>query len=134
VGSLSNAAVHIVETPFDTWRLAFFTPAELAQASLSGPDADPDVDGATNWHEFLAGTDPRNPLSVLRVAIDAHTGAAILKFVAGSNHGYTLQYRDNLTAGAWLDLTNLSAAATNRIIIYPDSAGSAARYYRVSAP
>src|SRR5207237_860066 len=59
VGALSNATVRVVETPFDTWRLGFFTAAELAQPAISGPDADPDGDGATNWQEFLAGTDPR---------------------------------------------------------------------------
>ncbi|MFA6243494.1 MAG: hypothetical protein WC655_21315, partial [Candidatus Hydrogenedentales bacterium] len=30
----------------------------------NGPNGDPDLDGATNTYEFLAGTDPRDPDSV----------------------------------------------------------------------
>jgi hypothetical protein len=134
---LSNATVHVIETPFDTWRLGYFTATELTQPAVSGANADPDGDGASNWQEFLAGTDPRNPLSVLRVTADAQTGAANIRFLAASNHGYTLQYRDRLTTGAWLDLTNIGVAPLNRDVIYTDAISSGAstqRFYRVTAP
>jgi hypothetical protein len=137
VGALSNATVRIVETPFDTWRLGYFTAAELAQPAISGTNADPDSDGASNWQEFLAGTDPRDPMSALKVTMNAQAGNAMIRFLAASNHGYTLQYRDSLTVGSWLDLTNLGVAATNRAIIYTDSFSpsiSAQRFYRVRAP
>jgi hypothetical protein len=134
LGALTNATVHITEAPFDAWRLIYFTPAELALPGISGPDADPDSDGATNWQEFLAGTDPRNPLSVLRVAISAPTGAALIHFLAASNHGYTLQFRDDLRTGSWADLTNFSPSITNRNLIVSDPLGSPQRFYRISAP
>jgi alpha-tubulin suppressor-like RCC1 family protein len=37
-----------------------FTPAELADATISGPLADPDHDGVPNLLEFALGSDPRN--------------------------------------------------------------------------
>ena len=135
-GAFSNATVQILDTPFDGWRFANFSAAELAQPGVSGPDADPDHDGAGNHQEFLAGTDPRSAASVLRVSLDAQTNTAILRFLAGSNRAYTLQYRDSLITGSWLDFTNLPPAATNQTVICTDPlpAGLTNRFYRVSAP
>jgi hypothetical protein len=82
----------------------------------------------------MAGTDPRNALSVLRVSIDALSGAALVHFSAASNHGYTLQFRDNLMNGTWSDLTNIPVAPSNRTILYSDPFGATQRFYRVSAP
>lgn len=136
VGAFSNATVQILDTPFDGWRFANFSTTELAQPGVSGPDADPDHDGAGNHQEFLAGTDPRSAASVLRVSLDAQTNTAILRFLAGSNRAYTLQYRDSLNTGPWLDFTNLPPAATNQTVICTDPlpAGLTNRFYRVSAP
>jgi len=110
----------------------------LGRSTAVGPVGNdiPDHDGATNYQEFLAGTDPRNATSVLRVSIDAQTNTAILRFLAVSNRAYTLQYRDSLAAGSWLDFTNLPPAMTNRTVICTDSFpfGTTNRYYRVSAP
>ena len=52
---------------YEDWAVGHFTPEELADSSISGRDSDPDGDGLTNWQEFLAGTDPRNGNSVLRI-------------------------------------------------------------------
>lgn len=135
LGSFSNAVVRILDTPFDSWRFSYFTAAELADAGISGPDADPDHDGATNLQEFEAGTDPRDGASVLRMKIDAATNTAHVSFSAGSNHGYTLQYRDDLNQGAWLDLTNFLPlpAASTRLYVDPLPAGQTNRFYRVLA-
>jgi hypothetical protein len=134
VWALSNATIHVVDSPFDTWRLAYFTAAELAQPSISGTNADPDGDGAANWQEFLAGTDARNALNVLRVNIDAPSGAALIHFFAASNHGCTLQLRDSPRNGTCSDLTNIPVAPNNRTILYSDPFGATQRFYRVCSP
>ena len=49
------------------WAAAHFTAAELANAAISGANADPDGDRLTNGQEFLAWTDPKSADSVLQV-------------------------------------------------------------------
>ena len=53
---------------YETWAVANFNSQELADPGVSGPDADPDGDGLSNWQEFLAGTNPRNANSVLQIS------------------------------------------------------------------
>lgn len=135
VGSLRNPVVRILDTPFDGWRFARFTASELTNSIVSGVDADPDHDSASNWQEFLAGSDPCDAASVLRMKIDAVTNEAHVSFSVGSNHTYTLQYRDALAAGGWLDLTNFPPVPTNRTLLYFDPLpdGRTNRIYRVVA-
>ncbi len=46
-------------TTFAAWQLQYFSEAERADASLSGPNADPDADGLSNLVEYAMGLDPR---------------------------------------------------------------------------
>lgn len=45
--------------PFALWQTKFFTAGELADPLISGPDADPDFDGLSNFHEYAFVLDPR---------------------------------------------------------------------------
>jgi len=63
-----QASINLGGTPdgqldFATWQAALFTPAQLADPALSGPDADPDLDGWGNFMEFALGSLPRNSQS-----------------------------------------------------------------------
>jgi hypothetical protein len=49
-------AIH--DTPFDQWRHSRFSPGQLADPAVSGPEADPDKDGTNNLLEFFSGGDP----------------------------------------------------------------------------
>ncbi len=43
---------------FSDWRARFFTPAQLADPGITGPDKDPDRDQITNAAEYAFGTNP----------------------------------------------------------------------------
>jgi hypothetical protein len=49
--------------PID-WRAAYFSEAELLNATISGPLADADFDGVSNLLEHIFGTDPRDASSI----------------------------------------------------------------------
>ena len=46
------------------WNKSHFTPAEIGNAAISGPTADPDGDGASNLLELALGSDPRQTSGV----------------------------------------------------------------------
>ncbi len=50
---------------FASWRAATFDAAQLADQLVSGPDADPDGDGLSNFLEFALGTPPLDPANGL---------------------------------------------------------------------
>ncbi|MEK3722849.1 carboxypeptidase regulatory-like domain-containing protein [Paenibacillus sp. FSL H8-0034] len=49
-----------MKVPFDDWRYIYFTAAQLADPAISGPMADPDNDGLTNYTEYETGQDPNH--------------------------------------------------------------------------
>jgi hypothetical protein len=61
VGTPAADTVFLQDAPFDAWRLAEFTPQELMNPIISGPNADPDLDGLLNLLEYAFGFDPQAP-------------------------------------------------------------------------
>lgn len=56
----AGASVELVEPfAFENWLAQQFTPTELADASITGVDSDPDADGLSNRQEFEAATHPK---------------------------------------------------------------------------
>jgi hypothetical protein len=49
----------IAVTPYEAWKAANFTAAELNDPAISGDDADPDGDGRSNLLEYALGGNPR---------------------------------------------------------------------------
>jgi hypothetical protein len=108
----------------DAWEVAHF-----GQANVD-PQADADGDGATNLQEYLAGTDPRDAQSALRLSMHASSGATLEWFgVAGKR--YQVQFRASLSEGAWQNLGN-PVTGQGRIVQLPANGGEAAAgFYRV---
>ncbi|HXI82946.1 MAG TPA: immunoglobulin domain-containing protein [Verrucomicrobiae bacterium] len=147
VGSTNSAGATLTVNvptntdPFAAWQNQYFTPDELANPSFSGPDADPLGKGMSNTNQFLAGLNPTNPASALRIisavkqdsdvsiswtTAGAHTNAVQATGGDGSG-GYSTNFTD---ISGPIIITGSGDATTN----YADSGGATnnpARYYRV---
>jgi hypothetical protein len=97
-----------------------------------------DLDGQTNWQEYIAGTDPQKPGSYLKLnypLLTENRASLVLQFNALSNHTYTIQYRPSLLVGTWTRLADFVAFPTNRTASATNDMNSAAaRYFRLVTP
>ncbi|HEY5621164.1 MAG TPA: trypsin-like peptidase domain-containing protein [Pontiella sp.] len=92
---------------------------------------DPDVDGFTNYEEWVADTDPDDETSFL--AITAYTNASSLTFTSSTNRKYRVLFRTDLadtnelwqTEVSWFAPTNASQAGCSV------SSVSGSRFFRV---
>jgi len=121
-----------------TWKALYFTAAELLNPAISGDAADPDGDGHNNLQEYVAGTHPRDASSRLELAVLPGVGTELvrLRFDAPAGRSFALEFSLNPSGGGWQRLVQVPAAATNRVIVTPDSgsAGAGVRFYRVVTP
>ena len=102
--------------------------------SAADAAGDLDLDGMSNRAEFIAGTDPANNLSYLKIEQSVVPEASTVQFAGVSNHTYTIQFIDNLAAGTWSKLADLAARSTNFTLQIPDVTWTTNRFYRVATP
>jgi len=102
---------------------------------IHGADGDFDGDGRTNREEYLAGTNPADRNSVLRLVIDSVTNEDVsLSFQAMAARSYTVQGTHNLAAG-WGRLTDVAPGnEARRVSVVDETGGQAHRFYRVVTP
>ena len=79
----------------DAWATRHFGHSPLTPAEKA---ADEDGDGASNYDEFVAGTDPENSASVLRASISYTNGAATLVFPCREGKQYRIVWSSVLAA------------------------------------
>jgi len=95
--------------------------------------ADPDQDGMTNWQEWRAGTDPRNPLSVLKLrplSVDASAVTVTWQSVSGIT--YYVQRCTNLANPVFLSIkSNVVGLAGTTSYMDANAVGSGPCFYRV---
>jgi len=97
----------------------------LAQYGLTNFDADAaadtDLDGHRNWQEYLAGTDPLDGSSVLKVIQITTDGSSdTVKWLSSTGVTYNLVYTTNLVnPSGWIVYSNNVAptAPTNTITV-----------------
>jgi len=121
---------------YAVWAGERFTPAQLSNPAVSGADADPDHDGMSNYAEFIAGTNPLDAGSALKLDLSSTRGTngLALAFPSVSNRSYTLQTTSNLSPGTWLRLLDVPARPTNAAFQLPVIATNSARFFRVTTP
>jgi hypothetical protein len=123
----------------DSWTMQHFGhPTGLASDHSRAQD-DADGDGMSNLQEYLAGTDPLDPQSSLKLqvqGVEPGTGRPKLSFTAVAAIDYTLQYSHDLGSGIWHKLNDVPADPTTRILMLSDPGATSAptRFYRVVTP
>jgi hypothetical protein len=139
-GSVSQQArLGVVTTGLDNdhdgipndWETAYnFDPNNPADATQ-----DADGDGYSNHDEYIAGTDPRDPASYLQVDEITATGGVNITFRAAAERTYSVQYRDVLSSGTWINLEGVASLPNARVVTMTDpNPIGRARYYRLVAP
>ena len=135
VGTNTKAGYITAWTPFQTWQVQYFGSTENPSAAAS---MDADGDGQNNLAEFLAGTDPTNSVSALRITSVGREGNDIrVRWTTGLGKTNALQFTTGSAGGSYSTnfsdlflVTNTSDTVTN----YLDAGattGAATRYYRV---
>ena len=113
----------------DWWEIQYFN--NLFTAS---PDADSDGDGMSDRTEYLAGTDPTDPHSLLKLtaAASPEDNGVKLTWTSAPGKMYTLLSRESLETGAWQKLSEdlLATPPTNTYIDYA-TGDQPSGYYRI---
>jgi len=134
-GSNSLPAILTFLTDFDGDHLPDAWEVTYGFDTNSVNDADGDVDGdtMTNLQEYIAGTDPTDPASFLKVDSITAAGGATLKFGAVAARTYTILY-SGVPGAPWTKLTDVAAQPVNRVETIVDPGGTTNRFYRVVTP
>jgi hypothetical protein len=107
----------------------------LAQDQSRGSD-DPDGDGVTNLQEALAGTDPHNPNSFLRITeIRKVYNDIWIFFPQVINKRYQLQRTTSLTNPSWANVGIAQTANATNTTFIVDSGGAtlgSPQFYRIT--
>ena len=114
----------------DSWRLKYFG---TIYNVLSQASADADGDGANNWQEYVAGTDPLDAKSCLQAA--THQAAAsqsqdcVIHWPSISGKTYLIERSTSLFDPNWLPVSTNTGTGSDMEI--HDTTGGSVRFYRV---
>lgn len=103
----------------DNWELAHgFSPTDRGDAIL-----DADADGLSNLQEFLAGTDPHDPTSNMRITTVQLDDAKVrIAFTSVAGKRYAVERNVGLLNGSWELLTNGISGSGAVISVFDSSA------------
>jgi hypothetical protein len=82
---------------FGDWQIAYFGSTNFPAAAA---DADPDLDLAPNFQEYLVGTNPTDGLSAWAVGIERVGAQAEIVLPRVANRGFEAQWTTNLSSSA----------------------------------
>jgi subtilisin family serine protease len=111
----------------DWWELQYF-----GHLTGTDPNADPDQDGMNNLAEWIAGTNPTNAASSLRLTAESATNTVLLSWPSVAGKNYWLERSTNLLTGFnAIVSTNIAAIAPTNTLTDPAILPGSARFYRV---
>jgi hypothetical protein len=109
----------------DSWETLYdLNPFSAADANL-----DNDNDRLTNLGEYLAGTNPTNAASTLRLII-APGDPVVLSFNTAADKSYTIEFSPTLSSPNWQPWAHIDPDPTPRLLEFPADAG----FYRLRTP
>ena len=114
----------------DLWEVAY----GLNTNDVSDALIDSDGDGMCNRDEYIAGTNPLDPSSVLALTPLSKSSSVVFGFTAMSNITYSIEFSDKLNTGSWTVLTNLPASKSNQLILITNELNNPKIFYRVKTP
>lgn len=114
------------------WQTEHFQLAEIT-SGLADSGTDPDSDGDANYREFLAGSDPRDPLSKLKLYIAAagQPDSVHLSFNTSVGRVYRIHSTANLVQGPWVPVVAIQGTGADVAIPVPFTPPSA--FFRLEA-
>jgi hypothetical protein len=113
----------------DVWEQDYFgTP------NGAGATDDSDGDGMGNRSEYMAGTNPTNSASFLKVELNNAPGTPEISFGAEPGKTYSIEFSDDLATGSWAKLSDVLARTNSRVEVISDPGGNTNRFYRVVTP
>jgi hypothetical protein len=108
-------------SPYSQWKSINFTPLEAVNPLISGPDADPDMDGVKNLLEFAFGLNPKSGASVQVPVAQVMGGNLVISFTQPpgvSGIIYSAEWSPTLAPPVWQNVPDTGVGA-NHIFSVP---------------
>ena len=109
----------------DAWERANFSSLERTG------DEDFDLDGLNDRSEFLAGTNPKDPSSVLHLSLQFHAAQVTLRWAGNAGRNYRVQYKNSLSDATWANLSELLSGSAAPMESTDSLSPFISRFYRL---
>jgi hypothetical protein len=117
---------------WSNYQKTYFTAAEISAGAITAASADPDGDGLTNYDEFIAGANPRDPASAPHLSVLNVTASSLqVQFPVVAGRYYSV-WSATTADGAWTQEPNaFRATGTGTYTLRIDSPADATKFYRL---